>query len=132
MSGYPEPAPPQKQRAYAPAHAPGERPVHNGLGTTALVLGITGSVVGLVWVLFWLAAALGLLALALGLAGRGRTSRGEATNRGTTTFGAVLGVIALTLSGVGAVLVTKTSAADTTPAQVTASYPSADPRPAHR
>ncbi|MFB6712467.1 MULTISPECIES: hypothetical protein [unclassified Streptomyces] len=130
MSGYPEPPP--RQRAYTPARAPGERPARNGLGTTALVLGITGSVMGLVWALFWLAAALGLLALALGLTGRGRAGRGEATNRGATTFGAVLGVIALTLSGVGAVLVTKAAAAGTTPAPATAPHLSADPRPALR
>ncbi|MFJ9681142.1 hypothetical protein ACIRP2_24275 [Streptomyces sp. NPDC101194] len=129
MSGYPEPPP--RQRAYVPTRAPGEHPARNGLGTTALVLGITSSVVGLVWALFWLAAALGLLALALGLTGRCRTSRGEATHRGTTTFGAVLGVIALALSGIGAVLVTK-AAADTTPAPTTAPHLSADPRPALR
>ncbi|MFT9821213.1 hypothetical protein [Lysinibacillus sp. NPDC056185] len=127
MSGYSEPPP---QRAYAPARPPGERPAHNGLGTTALVLGITGSVVGLVWALFWLAGALGLLALALGLAGRGRAARGEATNRGATTFGAVLGLISLALSGVGAVLVSKT-ANDATAPPVTASYRPADSSATH-
>ncbi|MFE4328590.1 hypothetical protein ACFRQM_03805 [Streptomyces sp. NPDC056831] len=125
MSGYSEPPP---QRAYTPARPPGEHPAHNGLGTMALVLGITGSVMGLIWALFWLAGALGLLSLALGLVGRGRAVRGEATNRGATTFGAVLGLVSLTLSGVGAVLVTK-AAANATPAPASAPHLPADARP---
>ena len=99
MSGC-SPTPPQ--RAYTPAHAPGERPAHNGLGIAALVLGIAGSVAGLVWALFWLADVLGLLALALGLIVRRRTTYGDTAHRGVATFAVALGLIALALSGIGA------------------------------
>lgn len=97
----------QPQQPYAPTQTPGTRPARNGLGISALVLGIIGTVSGLVPLLFWLAGILGLIALILGLAGRGRVKRGEATNKGVTTFGAVLGLVALILSVVGAVLTFK-------------------------
>lgn len=99
--------PPQPQQPYAPAQEPGLRPVRNGLGTAALVLGIIGAVSGLIPFMFWLAGILGVIALILGLAGRGRAKRGEASNKGVTTFGAVLGLVALILSVVGAVLTFK-------------------------
>lgn len=99
--------PPQPQQPYAPAQAPGLRPARNGLGTAALVLGIIGTVSGLIPFMFWLAGILGVIALILGLAGRGRAKRGEASNKGVTTFGAVLGLVALILSVVGAVLTFK-------------------------
>ncbi|MFF2730577.1 DUF4352 domain-containing protein [Streptomyces sp. NPDC058008] len=105
MSQYTQP--PQPQQPYAPAQMPGARPARNGLGTAALVLGIIGTVSGLIPFFFWLAGILGLIALILGLAGRGRAKRGEATNKGVTTFGAALGLVALILSVVGAVLTFK-------------------------
>ncbi|MEV3948137.1 DUF4352 domain-containing protein [Streptomyces halstedii] len=105
MSQYTQP--PQPQQPYAPPHAPGTRPARNGLGIAALVLGIIGTLSGLVPLLFWLAGILGLIALILGLSGRGRVKRGEATNKGVTTFGAVLGLVALILSVVGAVIMFK-------------------------
>ncbi|MER5745188.1 DUF4190 domain-containing protein [Streptomyces sp. NPDC002225] len=94
----------QPQQPYAPAQAPGTHPARNGLGVTALVLGIIGAVSGLIPFLFWLAGLLGLVALILGLAGRGRVKRGEATNKGVTTFGAALGGVSLVLAVVGAVI----------------------------
>ncbi|AGJ55417.1 DUF4352 domain-containing protein [Streptomyces sp. NPDC001110] len=97
----------QPQQPYAPAQPPGSSPARNGLGISALVLGIIGTVSGLIPFFFWLAGILGLIALILGLAGRGRAKRGEATNKGVTTFGAVLGLVALILSVVGAVLTFK-------------------------
>ncbi|MFB4423875.1 DUF4352 domain-containing protein [Streptomyces sp. QL37] len=97
----------QPQQPYAPAQTPGTRPARNGLGIAALVLGIIGTVSGLIPFFFWLAGILGLIALILGLAGRGRAKRGEATNKGATTFGAVLGLVSLILSVVGAVLTFK-------------------------
>src|SRR6478735_6480752 len=81
----------QPQQPCAPAQPPGSSPARNGLGVSALVLGIIGTVSGLIPFFFWLAGILGLIALILGLAGRGRAKRGEATNKGVTTFGAVLG-----------------------------------------
>ncbi|MFD9500324.1 DUF4190 domain-containing protein [Streptomyces sp. NPDC060035] len=97
----------QPPQPYTPAQAPGLRPARNGLGTAALVLGIIGTVSGLIPFLFWLAGILGVIALVLGLAGRGRAKRGEASNKGVATFGAVLGLVALILSVVGAVLTFK-------------------------
>ncbi|WP_250290866.1 DUF4352 domain-containing protein [Streptomyces atroolivaceus] len=105
MSQYTQPH--QPQQPYVPAQTPGTRPARNGLGISALVLGIIGTVSGLVPLFFWLAGILGLIALILGLAGRGRAKRGEATNKGVTTFGAVLGLVSLILSVVGAVLTYK-------------------------
>ncbi|MET9656303.1 DUF4352 domain-containing protein [Streptomyces sp. NPDC006510] len=101
------PQSPQPQQPYAPAQMPGMRPARNGLGVAALVLGVIGAVSGLIPFLFWLAGILGLIALILGLAGRGRVKRGEATNKGVTTFGAVLGLISLILAVVGAVITFK-------------------------
>ncbi|MEE1738935.1 hypothetical protein PUR49_20830 [Streptomyces sp. BE147] len=103
------------QQVYAPAHAPGERPAHRGLGTTAFALGLTGSVLGLIRPLFWLAGGLGLLALLLGLAGRRRIGRGTGADDGMTSFGALLGVVALTLALVGAVLALKAVGGTTVP-----------------
>lgn len=96
-----------QQPPYSPAYAPGVRPARNGLGIAALILGLVGAVSGLVPFFFWLAGILGLIALILGLTGRGRAKRGEATNKNMATFGAVLGVIALILSVVGAVITFK-------------------------
>jgi Telomeric repeat-binding factor 2. len=99
--------PPQPQQPYAPGMPPGSHPMRNGLGTAALVLGIIGSVSGLIPFLFWLAGILGLIALILGMSGRGRSKRGEASNKGVATFGAVLGLVSLILSVVGAVITFK-------------------------
>lgn len=101
------PQSPQSQQPYGPAQTPGLRPARNGLGISALILGIIGAVSGLIPFLFWLAGILGVIALILGLVGRGRVKRGEATNKGATTFGAVLGLVALILSVVGAVITFK-------------------------
>ncbi|MFF3122787.1 DUF4190 domain-containing protein [Streptomyces sp. NPDC057908] len=101
------PQSPQPQQPYAPTQTPGMRPARNGLGIAALVLGVIGAVSGLIPFMFWLAGILGVIALILGLAGRGRAKRGEATNKGMTTFGAVLGLISLILAVVGAVITFK-------------------------
>ncbi|MFG3529497.1 DUF4190 domain-containing protein [Streptomyces sp. NPDC047917] len=101
------PQSPQPQQPYAPAQMPGARPARNGLGIAALVLGVIGAVSGLIPFMFWLAGILGLIALILGLSGRGRAKRGEATNKGMATFGAVLGLISLVLAVVGAVITFK-------------------------
>ncbi|MCX4847540.1 DUF4190 domain-containing protein [Streptomyces sp. NBC_00893] len=101
------PQSPQPQQPYAPAQMPGARPARNGLGIAALILGVIGAVSGLIPFLFWLAGVLGLIALILGLTGRGRAKRGEATNKGMATFGAVLGLISLILTVVGAVITFK-------------------------
>ncbi|MFE3941346.1 DUF4352 domain-containing protein [Streptomyces sp. NPDC059118] len=125
------PQSPQPQQPYAPAQMPGMRPARNGLGIAALVLGVIGAVSGLVPFLFWLAGVLGLIALILGLAGRGRAKRGEATNKGVTTFGAVLGLISLILAVVGAVITFKAvgDAVDDLNKAVSDTTASAKPKP---
>ncbi|MBT2491824.1 DUF4190 domain-containing protein [Streptomyces sp. ISL-96] len=79
----------------------------NGLGTAALILGIIGALSGLIPFLFWLAGILGVIALIMGLAGRGRAKRGGATNKGVALAGAILGLISLIMSVVGAVILFK-------------------------
>ncbi|GAA4916376.1 DUF4352 domain-containing protein [Streptomyces coeruleoprunus] len=96
----------QQPQYGAPAPAP-VGPARNGLGIAALVLGIIGTVSGFIPLFFWLAGILGLIALILGLAGRGRAKRGEATNKGVALTGALLGLAALILSVVGAVITFK-------------------------
>ncbi|UNO41599.1 DUF4190 domain-containing protein [Streptomyces sp. MST-110588] len=85
----------------APMGAQGHQAARNGLGTAALVLGLIGALSGLIPLFFWLAGLLGLLALIFGLVGRGRAKRGEATNKGMATAGALLGLASLILSIVG-------------------------------
>ncbi|MDQ1700402.1 MAG: hypothetical protein QOG34_2265 [Frankiaceae bacterium] len=106
--GQPMP-PPYGQVPYgAPYGAPpGTYPgqMRNGLGTAALVLGIIGAVAGAVMVLFWAAFVLGVLAVVFGLIGRGRAKRGEASNKGASTWGFALGVVSLVLSVVGLIVV---------------------------
>ncbi|MFJ5832226.1 DUF4190 domain-containing protein [Streptomyces sp. NPDC093089] len=85
-----------------PAAAP--QVMRNGLGTAALILGIIGTLSGLVPLFFWLAGILGLIALILGLVARGRVKRREANNKGVALTGAILGLAALVLSVVGAVI----------------------------
>ncbi|WP_175407155.1 DUF4190 domain-containing protein [Streptomyces sp. TRM64462] len=86
---------------------PTQQSARNGLGIAALVLGIIGTVSGLIPLFFWLAGILGLIALILGLVGRGRAKRGEATNKGVALTGTLLGLAALILSVVGAVITYK-------------------------
>jgi len=76
----------------------------NGLGTTALVLGIIGAVVGLLMFLFFVVFVLGVLAVIFGLIGRGRAKRGAATNKTQATWGFALGVVSLALSIVGGIV----------------------------
>ncbi|MBT2505601.1 DUF4190 and DUF4352 domain-containing protein [Streptomyces sp. ISL-98] len=94
----------QPQFPQAPVPAAQAR---NGLGTAALILGIIGALSGLIPFLFWLAGILGIIALIMGLAGRGRAKRGEATNKGVALTGAILGLVSLIISVVGAVILFK-------------------------
>ncbi|MGE7434944.1 DUF4190 domain-containing protein [Kitasatospora sp. NPDC001175] len=76
----------------------------NGLGVAALVLGIIGALLGIVPFLFWISGALGLAALILGLVGHGRARRGQATNKGMSLAGSILGGVAMLLAIVGLVV----------------------------
>lgn len=70
--------------------------IRNGAGTAALVLGIIAIVLS--WTVVG-GIVLGILAVVFGIVGRGRASRGEATNRGSATAGIVTGVIGVVLAG---------------------------------
>lgn len=87
-----------------PTGVQGPQAARNGLGVTALVLGIIGALSGIPMLLFWLAGPLGVLALIFGLVGFGRARKGGATNKGVALTGTILGLIALILSVVGAVV----------------------------
>ena len=70
--------------------------VRNGLGTTALVLGVIAVVLS--WTVVG-GIILGVLAVVFGIVGRGRAKRGEATNRKSATAGIVTGVVGIVLAG---------------------------------
>ncbi|WP_327234247.1 DUF4190 domain-containing protein [Streptomyces sp. NBC_01317] len=69
----------------------------NGMGVTALVLGIVGLVVGCFW---GVGILLGVLALIFGIIGRRKARRGEATNGGVALAGVILGAVATVLGAV--------------------------------
>lgn len=73
----------------------GQHPMpSNGMGTTALVLGIISAAVFCLWPV---AIVLGVLALIFGLLGRGKARRGEATNHGQALAGAICGAAGIVL-----------------------------------
>lgn len=84
--------------------APPRPPARNGMGITALCLGIVGVLFGFIPLTFFLAVILGLLALVFGLIGLARTRKGAATNPKTTIFGLVLAGLALALGIWGATI----------------------------
>ncbi|WP_414166856.1 DUF4190 domain-containing protein [Streptoverticillium reticulum] len=85
----------------------------NGMGVTALVLGIIGVVLGLAVVLFWVSWLPALLAVVFGFVGLSHARKGLATNRAMALAGVILGGAGLLISaGVGvfaAVVVKKTA-----------------------
>ncbi|WP_329457487.1 DUF4352 domain-containing protein [Streptomyces sp. NBC_01497] len=123
--GTPFPPDPQAQGPHRAQQA------RNGLGTTALILGIVGALSGIVPILFWLAGLLGLIGLILGLAGRGRAKRGDATNKRVATIGALLGLIAMIVAVIGAVITFKAvgDAVDQIDQATSGSSASAKPHP---
>ncbi|MFF9482979.1 DUF4352 domain-containing protein [Streptomyces sp. NPDC014733] len=79
----------------APWGAPQPR---NGMGISALVLGVTGVVLALFVVLFWLAWLPALLALIFGGIGVSQARKGVATNRGMALAGVFLGIVGLLIA----------------------------------
>jgi hypothetical protein len=67
----------------------------NGMGTTALVLGVVALVLVLLLLFAPLGALLGLVAVLFGILGLIRVNRGEADNRGQAVTGLVTGGAAL-------------------------------------
>jgi hypothetical protein len=93
------PYPPQPGQdppgGYPTAGYPAARPRRNGMGTTALVLGVVALTLVLLLLFSPLGAFLGLLAVLFGILGLMRANRGEADNRGQAVAGLVTGGIAL-------------------------------------
>ncbi|HEX3908505.1 MAG TPA: DUF4190 domain-containing protein [Mycobacteriales bacterium] len=79
----------------APATGQPQTGVRNGIGTTALVLGILALITS--WTVVG-GIVLGLLAIILGAVGRGRAKRGEATNGGSAVAGLILGVVSIIIA----------------------------------
>jgi hypothetical protein len=69
----------------------------NGMGTTALVIGVVALVLVVLLLFAPLGAFLGLLAVLFGILGLVRVNRGEADNRGQAVTGLITGAIALLL-----------------------------------
>jgi hypothetical protein len=101
MSDFPPPPPPGSP--YQPYPAVQQAP-RNGMGIAALVLGLIGIVVGIIPFFFWLAVILGVIGLVFGIIGRGRATRGEATNGTMALWGIITSAIAMVLSIVGLVI----------------------------
>jgi hypothetical protein len=101
--GPPPQGPPSDQGpggSYPPGgYPPGGRPAatgrRNGMGTTALVVGVVALVLVLLLLFSPLGALLGLLAVLFGILGLIRVNRGEADNRGQAVAGLVTGGLAL-------------------------------------
>jgi hypothetical protein len=83
-----------QQMPYAPAPPMPPQQPKNGLGTTALILGI----VGVVLAFFYVGGFLGLLALIFGIIGMGKVKKGEANNKGVALTGVILGVVAMLIA----------------------------------
>ncbi|MFG2141573.1 DUF4190 domain-containing protein [Streptomyces sp. NPDC048650] len=94
-----------QQMHYQPGpQAPAPQAARNGLGVTALVLGIIGTLSGIPMFLFWLAGPLGVLSLIFGLVGMSRAKKGQATNKGVAVTGTILGALAIILAIVGVIV----------------------------
>jgi len=72
----------------------------NGLGTTALILGIIGLLFAWIPIIGFLGLVLGVLATIFGIIGIVRAHKGTATNMVMTYIGAGLGVLSIVLSTV--------------------------------
>lgn len=82
---------PYGQPATVPAYP---RPMANGLGIAALVIGV----VALPFSLLVVGGLFGVLAIILGFVGRGRVKRGEADNPGVALAGILTGLLAVLIS----------------------------------
>jgi hypothetical protein len=89
---------------YPPPHYAPPAP-RNGLGLTALILGLVALPFTLTGLTAWIAIILGLVAVPLAFAGIGRVRRRQASNRGVTITGLILGVLAIVL-GIASTVVT--------------------------
>jgi hypothetical protein len=77
----------------------------NGLGPTALILGIVGVLFGLFPATFFVAVPLGMAGFVLGRVGHRRCMLGNATNGRVAMAGSVISGAAVVLGCIGAVIV---------------------------
>ena len=80
-------------------------PARNGLGTTALVLGIVGCVLGVIPFGFTVSWILGLVGVILGFIGISRSRKGVATNGKVAIAGTVLSLLAMVIAVIATVVV---------------------------
>ena len=95
MTDTPSDRPPYPSQPAPTGGYPAARSRRNGMGTTALVLGVVALTLVLLLLFSPLGAFLGLLAVLFGILGILRANRGEADNRGQAVAGLVTGGIAL-------------------------------------
>ncbi|WP_438489867.1 DUF4190 domain-containing protein [Streptomyces sp. S186] len=101
----PRPAPPAMHAPTYPAAyppVPAGRPT-NGMGITALILGLVGVVLGLLIFLFWLSWLPAVLAVIFGAVGMSQARKGRATNKSMALSGLVLGIVGVLLAAGSAV-----------------------------
>lgn len=79
--------------------------MRNGLGVTALVLGLLGMLFGLIPILGVIAFPLGVFAIIFGFVGMRRASKGQADNKGMAIAGLITGVLAVILAIIGLAIV---------------------------
>ncbi|MEO6881456.1 MAG: DUF4190 domain-containing protein [Mycobacteriaceae bacterium] len=87
------------QGSYAQGGDDQHRPLRNGFGIAALVLGIVSIPAGFIVV----GIVFGIAAVVLGFLGRSRVKRGEANNGGLAIAGIITGILGI-LIGVGALV----------------------------
>jgi hypothetical protein len=87
--------------------SPQQAAPRNGMGITALVLGLVGVFLGMLILLFWLSWIPALLAVIFGFVGLGHVKKGTANNRGVALSGMILGMVGILLAtGTGIFAVT--------------------------
>lgn len=92
---------------YGYAPPPYRAAPRNGMGITALVLGLVGVVLGMLVFLFWLSWLPALLAVIFGFVALGQVKKGTADNRGMALSGMILGMVGILLAvGTGIFAVT--------------------------
>ncbi|WP_414504506.1 DUF4190 domain-containing protein [Streptomyces sp. NEAU-L66] len=94
--------PPARWEPYPMAPIPASQ-ARNGMGITALVLGIVGIVLGLLIILFWMSWLPALLAVIFGFVGLSHARTGRATNKGMALTGVILGGVGLLAAAGGGI-----------------------------
>jgi drug/metabolite transporter (DMT)-like permease len=81
-----------------PLYGPPQPQPRNGLGTTALVLGIVGLALAWIPIIGYVALILGIVGVVLGAVGYRKTRKGQADNPKVAIWGTVLSALTIALS----------------------------------